>query len=101
MQVGRGVEPDPIAGGLKRGGQHRASGSLAVGSRDEQGPPVLLGPSQVVQSTLHPAQSKPDPVRIQGGQVHEGVMGHGIALRLQRYCLLAVGPLLALDYMRH
>ena len=88
MQVGRGVEPDPVAGGPERRRSHHAGGPLAVRSRHEQDPQVPLRPPQVVQSALHTVQPKPDAVRTEGGQVLLGIAGQGLAFHLQCLSLL-------------
>lgn len=72
------VEPDAIAGGTHGGSGPGARGPLAVGARDEEGPQLPLGMSEIRRRALHPVQAEPD------GALSERRQGFQPELRSQR-----------------
>ena len=75
-EVGRGVEPDAVAGGLEDRRQHRGHRTLAVRAADLDEPVAPLGMAQRREQPLDPLEARAHPrvlATAQGEQAGDGL----------------------------
>ena len=53
LEMGRGIAPDPVAGGMQRRRGHRGDGALAVGAADDERSELLLGMAECGAQRIH------------------------------------------------
>src|SRR5439155_15551967 len=77
-EVGRGVEPDPAAGGLEGCRKHGAYGALAVGAGDLDEGHGALGMARRLEQRLDALEARTHPGHLAAPQ--PGDAGHGLAV---------------------